>query len=549
MSTSEDLHPDVPFCSRSRAACILGVTLGHSQPSSEKTTMATMARGRLLQRGSHSRPSLANKSMIMSILGLLCLLPIVLSDNRSSAFIELQLDSPTYDISQSINMQSSGFIDVSFVNFTSVDFDSIIDIAVFVEPEDGSSYHTIGLGNLDGEMCCSSKAQKSGDCTTVGRLNVKESFVGVQMSVFVPAMSDATINPSYFDPTVFVEKEGSYSLLFANCNENATKVQIIGVVNWDSFVTHEEIEHSVPFYVALTVAYLVLMTWFGYLMYENRSTRIRLEEYIFAAIVLGVMETLLTTIDYANDTKDLRWLTISASFFGTLKHGLARCILMMVSLGWGVTVPSLQLRTMVMILVLGASYAALTFTLDMAQMARGAGVEEANSDDDALIQSGPVRWVALFLSIINFVIWIWVLFCLNVTIKHLEDNQQERKLRRYKWLLNIMITAVIMNIAALIFISTQISDGLNVNITIWPATMELGFFLVVACIACLWQPNPNAREFAYVEEVNMENDSYELELTEDSNNVLHDGRKSDGNQQISHMDDDTQFHDEPTPSH
>jgi hypothetical protein len=511
--------------------------------------MATMARGRLLQRGSHSRPSLANKSMIMSILGLLCLLPIVLSDNRSSAFIELQLDSPTYDISQSINMQSSGFIDVSFVNFTSVDFDSIIDIAVFVEPEDGSSYHTIGLGNLDGEMCCSSKAQKSGDCTTVGRLNVKESFVGVQMSVFVPAMSDATINPSYFDPTVFVEKEGSYSLLFANCNENATKVQIIGVVNWDSFVTHEEIEHSVPFYVALTVAYLVLMTWFGYLMYENRSTRIRLEEYIFAAIVLGVMETLLTTIDYANDTKDLRWLTISASFFGTLKHGLARCILMMVSLGWGVTVPSLQLRTMVMILVLGASYAALTFTLDMAQMARGAGVEEANSDDDALIQSGPVRWVALFLSIINFVIWIWVLFCLNVTIKHLEDNQQERKLRRYKWLLNIMITAVIMNIAALIFISTQISDGLNVNITIWPATMELGFFLVVACIACLWQPNPNAREFAYVEEVNMENDSYELELTEDSNNVLHDGRKSDGNQQISHMDDDTQFHDEPTPSH
>ena len=510
--------------------------------------MITMALRRLLHHGSHSRPSRANKSKIMSILCLLCLLPTVLSDNRSSTFIEMQLDSPTYDITESINLQSSGFIDVSFMNFTSVDFDSIIDIAIFVEPEDGSSYHTIGIGSLDGKMCCSTEAQKSGNCTTAGRLNVdKESFVGVQMSVSVPAMTDATINPLDFDPMVFVEKEGSYALLFANCNENATKVQIIGVVVWDSFVTHEEIEHSVPFYVALTVAYLALMAWFGYLMYENRSTRVRLEEYIFAAIVLGVMETLLTTIDFANNTKNLRWLTISAIFFGTLKHGLARCILMMVSLGWGVTVPSLQLRTMVMILVLGATYAALTFTLDMAQMDEGAGVEEENADDDALVHSGPVRRVALFLTIIDFVIWIWVIFCLNVTIKHLEDNQQERKLRRYKWLLNIMIIAVIMNVMALIFISTEIADGLNVNITLWPATMELGFFLVVGCIAYLWRPNPNAREFAYVEEVNTENDSYELELTEDSNNVLQDGGKSNGNHQIMHMDDDTQFHDEPNP--
>jgi Lung seven transmembrane receptor len=341
------------------------------------------------------------------------------------------------------------------------------------------------------------------------------------------------VNPYHFDPMVYVKKEGLYSLMFANCKENKTKVEIIGAIFSESFITEKDIRASIPFYVALTLAYFVLMTWFGCLMYNNRATRVRLEEYIFAAIVLGLMETLLAAIDFANESKDMQWLTISLTFVGALKHGLARCILMMVSLGWGVTVPSLRLSTMVMILILGAAFAVLTFTCEMAQTEQAAGVEEENADDDVAGYPAPIRIAAGFLSIISFVIWIWVIFCLNVTIKYLEDNRQERKLRRYKWLLYIMIAAVIMDILALLSLSVAISKGENVNITLWPFTVETGFFLVVACVAILWRPNPNAREYAYAEELSMENnDNYELELTEDSNNVLQDDKELNTHHQI-----------------
>jgi amino acid transporter len=60
----------------------------------------------------------------------------------------------------------------------------------------------------------------------------------------------------------------------------------------------------------------------------------------------------------------------------------------------------------------------------------------------------------------------------------LKDNQQERKLQRYKWLLNIMILAVVMNMLAILFITMEIADGFSVSITLWPATTEAGFFLV-----------------------------------------------------------------------
>jgi uncharacterized membrane protein len=125
------------------------------------------------------------------------------------------------------------------------------------------------------------------------------------------------------------------------------------------------------------------------------------------------------------------------------------------------------------------------------------------------------------------VIWAFILISLNFTIKTLEETRQEQKLRRYKWLLNIMILAVLMNIIAIVFISSEISRGLNVNITLWPATMETGFFLVVLCVACLWKPNPNAREYAYAEELNVESDSYDLELTESSVTGLENEKNND----------------------
>ena len=475
---------------------------------------------------SHS-PKARMSSCSLSIISLLIFLQVAVADNRTFIPVDLKLSSPNYANIESVTMQSNGFLDMSLLGFTSLDNDATVDIAVFVEPEGDADYSTIGIGigtkGGDVELCCSAVAQQNGDCTSAGRLIIdKEVFDGVLLSVTIPAFENVSINPFEFDPLLLMERRGSYSVLFASCSENTTTVEIEGIMLFDSYVTEEEIENSVPFYVVLTLAYLGLLLWFGYLMRENRASSVRLEEYIFAAIALGLVETAFATIDYALHAQHMAWLTGTTIFFGTCKNGLSRCVLMMVSMGWGVTVASLPQKSMIAILVLGASYAALQFTFDMAQMQVDAGVEEEDKDDDLSNYSKPVQVAINLLSIVDFIIWFWILMGLNMTIKYLEDNQQERKLQRYKWLLNIMIIAVVMNMLAVLFLTMEIADGLNVNITLWPATTEAGFFLVVACVAYLWRPNPNAREYAYVEELNSDESVYELELTEESPTVLQD---------------------------
>jgi Lung seven transmembrane receptor len=476
------------------------------------TTSKTGSQNETLSHKS-CRP-LKEKYSILQLLLLLTWIPAILADNRTTILVDMELMSRT-NFAASIDMQSAGFIDLSLLEFASLDYSTTIDIAVFAKPEDDAAYDTIGLGNLDGDVCCTRKQHKARACATVGRLSVdKAAFEGVLISVHVPAMENVTIDRIEFDPVLFFEKEGTYSLLFANCNPNVTTIDINGIVTWDSLITDEDIQDSVPFYVALTLAYLILTIWFRYLMNQNESSRVKLEEYIFGTILLGFLETLFSTIDYAVDSKSMIWLDVVTIFFGTCKNGIARCVLMMVSLGWCVSVPSLSVLSMSIILTLGLSYTVFSFTIDISQTKAAASVEEADTDDNSGTLTGPARTVAVFFPLLSLAIWIFVLVSLNFTIKNLEESRQEQKLRRYKWLLNIMILAVVMNIVAVVFISSEISNGLNVNITVWPATEEAGFFLVVLCVAYLWKPNPNAREFAYVEELNMDSDAYDLELTE-----------------------------------
>ena len=81
---------------------------------------------------------------------------------------------------------------------------------------------------------------------------------------------------------------------------------------------------------------------------------------------------------------------------------------------------------------------------------------------------------------------------------------------------------VVMNMLAILFITMEIADGFSVSITLWPATTEADFFLMVACVAFLWRPNPNASEYAYVKVLNSDESVYQLELIEESPTVLQD---------------------------
>jgi hypothetical protein len=342
-----------------------------------------------------SFPSQKGRHGKLQFLLLFICTPLILADNRTTIPVNVELKSPNQGVLASIDMESSGFIDLSLLSFESLDHSTTIDIAVFAKPEDDSKYNTIGLGTLDNELCCSRKLYQAGECTTVGRLYVdKVAFKGVLISVHVPSEENVTIDRIEFDPVLFFETEGSYILLVANCNQNVSTVDITGIVTWDSLITDEDIQDSVPFYMTLTLAYLFLTIWFRCLMSQHQSSRVKLEEYIFGTILLGLLEATFSTIDYAIDSNSMIWLDVITIFFGTCKNGLARSVLMMVSLGWCVSVPSLSIKCMSIILALGIAYTVSSFTIDIAEVNASASVEEADTDDNSQTLPGPARTVA-----------------------------------------------------------------------------------------------------------------------------------------------------------
>lgn len=478
-------------------------------------------------------PSMRSANMsFLSIIVFFALLQIAFADNTTLIPFDTIIPSLEYFAIDAVQMESAGFLDLAELKFTRLDKDEeakaiIIDLAVFAMPGNvggnvtDSILQSVGISSGD-YVCCSAAAQKDGACTSTydGRLIVDEdAFDGVWLSVTIHAYGSntSTINPYEFDPVLNVEKRGYYALMFANCNEEATSIQITGDSFWVSFFTDEEIENSVPIYIGLTMAYLCLVLWFGYLMHVNQSSRVRIEVYILVTILLGFAETGLETIYYANESKHITWLAIITEFFDTTKKGVSRCLLMMLSQGWGVTVATLERNQMVPIVILATAYMLLNFVFDVTTILEGARVEEGDEDDDDEGTIGTVRWI---LTYVDAVIWYWIPTAMCNTMKYLQENRQERKLQRYRWLLGIMLFALVLNILAFLFVTMEIASNLTVNITIWPEVNEAGFLLTLICVAILWRPNPQAREYAYVSELSPNDEVFDLELTEVSSTAL-----------------------------
>jgi hypothetical protein len=188
----------------------------------------------------------------------------------------------------------------------------------------------------------------------------------------------------------------------------------------------------------------------------------------------------------------------------------------MLSMGWGVTVSTLEQRYMIAIFALGTAYMVLSLIYEVSTILESTGVEEGNEDDEDEGTVGTVRWI---LSYVDAIIWYWIPTALCNTMKFLEENSQAQKLQRYRWLLGIMIVALVLNILAFFFITMEIAANLTVNITIWPEVNAAGFFLTLACVAILWRPNPHAREYAYVVELSPNDEVFDLELTDVSSSA------------------------------
>jgi Lung seven transmembrane receptor len=204
---------------------------------------------------------------------------------------------------------------------------------------------------------------------------------------------------------------------------------------------------------------------------------------------------------------------------GVLKSGISRCLLVMVSLGWGVVRDSLG-ETLPKIVSLGVLYCAVS---SISQFMEVVTMEEMETisleEEDELLDMDAILAFLVFL--INVIFVLWILDALNGTMEYLESMNQTRKLMRYLRFRCIFLFAILFAVVWLVFnlVDTYDEDGILEEQHEWIviAAQEMNFLFLLIGVAYLWWPNPSAKEYAYVMELPAmganEDGENELELT------------------------------------
>jgi Lung seven transmembrane receptor len=406
---------------------------------------------------------------------------------------------------------------------------SKIDIAIFQLPSQcastGCDWSKLGVGKRKTETgevfwCCSDESIGEGYCSKndTGRLLIDtRRYRGDLFTLQVP--QQGIFSETLQQGKTIKQLSGAYVLLYANCNDKGRPIYITGQSTWKSKHGYlpGELYGFMMFYGFVSLIYVALFAGFGTLMHIYKDSRIEIEKWIVISIGMGLSEMIFRSGDYfiwnTFGTRSTTFVWISF-LVGAFKQGISRCLLVMVSMGWGVTRDTLGVM-MSPIILFGAAYIGTEIVIDSM-------IAFASTNGDTIssnVENGIVGTVALLSSIkfmIDAIFIIFVLESLRRTILLLTKLNQTGKLARTCHLRNVMLCSVIFNVCSVVSLSyasyrDKIEEGgMNQTQSAWTkaASTELNYLFVLIGIAILWHPNQNARQYVYTMELptSMEHD-------------------------------------------
>jgi hypothetical protein len=397
-----------------------------------------------------------------------------------------------------------------------------VDIVFFYEPSEcsnnrnGCDWTKLGIGTTDefGSLrwCCSNEAIEFGYClggpNQYGRLIVNSTaFKGQHRFISVPPSGklDTTVKYGKLEEP---ENSGTYILIIANCNDEGRDVMVNGDYTWASRHGYlpGDLFGEMYFFLFLTIVYFVIALWYGIAMKYYEDAEIPIQNWIFGTIMLGLLESFFKTGDYFvwNEDGTRFWFAMyTGVIIGVLKRGISRCLMVMVSLGWGVVRDSLG-STRKQIIALGIVYVGVSTARDV--MTLFAITENETRTFKADVELFDVLTILTFIvAAIDVTFYMWILDALNGTMQYLENMNQSSKLQRYLRLRFILLFSVLFAVVWLVFgiVNTAMEESILPQQEEWAvdAVMEINYVMVLVSVAILWRPNPNAKEYAYVTEL------------------------------------------------
>ncbi|XP_006158710.1 transmembrane protein 87A isoform X1 [Tupaia chinensis] len=255
------------------------------------------------------------------------------------------------------------------------------------------------------------------------------------------------------------------------------------------YLTLEDYPLMIFFMVMCIVYVLFGVLWLAWSACYWRDL-LRIQFWIGAVIFLGMLEKAVFYAEFQNiryKGESVQGALILAELLSAVKRSLARTLVIIVSLGYGIVKPRLGV-TLHKVVVAGALY--LLFS-GMEGVLRVTGYFSYSS---ALL-------VSLALSAIDACIILWIFISLTQTMKLLKLRRNIVKLSLYRHFTNTLILAVAASIVFIIWttmkfrIVTCQSDWreLWVDDAIW----RLLFSMILFVIMVLWRPSANNQRFAF----------------------------------------------------
>eukprot|EP00088_Acartia_fossae_P043661 TRINITY_DN4605_c0_g1_i1.p1 TRINITY_DN4605_c0_g1~~TRINITY_DN4605_c0_g1_i1.p1 ORF type:complete len:554 (+),score=64.43 TRINITY_DN4605_c0_g1_i1:46-1707(+) len=250
-----------------------------------------------------------------------------------------------------------------------------------------------------------------------------------------------------------------------------------------------------PFYGLMCGLYVILgLLWLIFCSIYWRDL-LRLQFWIGGVIFLGMVEKAIFTIEYENINNNGRatqGLIICAEIISCAKRTLARMLVLIVSLGYGIVKPRLG-QTLNHIVFIGLVYFVL------------ASIESVTRNLNPKLDPSNITLIAdVPLAVLDASLCWWIFSSLIQTTRSLRLRRNLVKLSVYKHFTNTMAFAVVSSI---IFMMWSIyNHRLNTEcMTDWKdlwvdeAFWHLLFSVILLVIMILWRPSQNNQRYAFTQ--------------------------------------------------
>jgi hypothetical protein len=263
-------------------------------------------------------------------------------------------------------------------------------------------------------VCCTADLAKLGVCLEGEIIHRPSTKDPSWPQVFGVSFNVDELVATFPSKSIQISSTGMYNLYFMHCDPNLKEVVVEGKTIWKnpSGYLPGRMAPLMRFYGFMSLAFVILgLFWFSQYARFWREV-FPLQNCITLVITLGMFEMAFWYFDYAefNET-GIRptGITLWAVTFGTIKLTVARLVILMVSMGYGVVRPTLGGLTSKVILV-GVTFFVASEVLEL--------VENVGAVSDL---SGKAKlFLVLPVAFLDAFIIIWIFKSLSATLSKLQ---------------------------------------------------------------------------------------------------------------------------------